>query len=307
MLKKFLVIFFLFLFAMQFVLAVDTEIKIKTPSFTEIHLTVLDPDADYNAYAIYKQTSDAYGDATFTYSGDAFVFDLMVVLKKSDKTISSEKYRENYVAGDPIYLEIIPNGYEIRETPKISGTVTGVDSDINVTNSTEENLTAPVEPEVNSTIQEEAPKIDQYMHQNRPRGDILRQIISIRAKGRKYLEAPREERQFYNKVLNTHGINPQEVDEYAFQSYFSAKDILAHIRKPNPRVEDMLQFIKNVELIYPPEIIENNVRWLRGRKSKAEGMQPQRSKSQREPILLDGTEVVFKPGKRGMKFKPASK
>ena len=158
MLKKFLIIFFLFLFAMQFVLAVDTEIKIKTPSFTEIHLTVLDPDADYNAYAIYKQTSDAYGDATFTYSGDAFVFDLMVVLKKSDKTISSEKYRENYVAGDPIYLEIIPNGYEIRETPKISGTVTGVDSDINVTNSTEENLTAPVEPEVNSTIQEEAPK-----------------------------------------------------------------------------------------------------------------------------------------------------
>ena len=143
---------------MQFVLAQDTEIKIKTPSFTEIHLTVLDPDADYNAYAIYKQTSDAYGDATFTYSGDAFVFDLMVVLKKSDKTISSEKYRENYVAGDPIYLEIIPNGYEIRETPKISGTVTGVDSDINVTNSTEENLTAPVEPEVNSTIQEEAPK-----------------------------------------------------------------------------------------------------------------------------------------------------
>ena len=158
MIKKLSVVFFLFLFAMQFVLAGDTEIKIKTPEFTEIHLTVLDPDADYNAYAIYKQTSDAYGDATFTYSGDAFVFDLMVVLKKSDKTISSEKYRENYVAGDPIYLEIIPNGYEIRETPKISGTVTGVDSDINVTNSTEENLTAPVEPEVNSTIQEEAPK-----------------------------------------------------------------------------------------------------------------------------------------------------
>ena len=158
MIKKLSVVFFLFLFAMQFVLAQDTEIKIKTPSFTEIHLTVLDPDADYNAYAIYKQTSDAYGDATFTYSGDAFVFDLMVVLKKSDKTISSEKYRENYVAGDPIYLEIIPNGYEIRETPKISGTVTGVDSDINVTNSTEENLTAPVEPEVNSIIQEEAPK-----------------------------------------------------------------------------------------------------------------------------------------------------
>ena len=43
------------------------------------------------------------------------VFDLMVVLKKSDKTISSEKYRENYVAGDPVYLEIIPNGYELKK------------------------------------------------------------------------------------------------------------------------------------------------------------------------------------------------
>lgn len=123
---------------MQFVLAQDTEIKIKTPEFTEIHLTVLDPDADYNSYAIYKQTSDAYGDATFTYSGEELVFDLMVVLKKSDKTISSEKYRENYVAGDPVYLEIIPAGYEIRETPTISRTVNGTDSDINATDSTEE-------------------------------------------------------------------------------------------------------------------------------------------------------------------------
>src|SRR3990167_8361344 len=136
MIKKFLLIFFLFLFAAQFVLAQDTEIKIKTPEFTEIHLTVLDPDADYSAYAIYKQTSDAYGDAIFTYSGDALVFDLMVVLKKSDQTISSEKYRENYVAGDPVYLEIIPNGYEIRETPDTIVT----DNSTN-TNSTEENIT----------------------------------------------------------------------------------------------------------------------------------------------------------------------
>lgn len=122
---------------MQFVLAQDTEIKIKTPEFTEVHLTVLDPDADYSAYAIYKQTSDAYGDATFTFSGDALVFDLMVVLKKSDKTISSEKYRENYVAGEPVYLEIIPSGYEIRETP----TVTGAVIETNLTNSTDLNIT----------------------------------------------------------------------------------------------------------------------------------------------------------------------
>ena len=134
MLKKFLLIFFLFLFAMQFVLAGDTEIKIKTPEFTEIHLTILDPDADYSAYAIYKQTSNAYGDATFIYSGEELIFDLMVVLKKSDKTISSEKYRNNYIAGEPVYLEIIPEGYELKETPTLSGTNGGSVESTNITN-----------------------------------------------------------------------------------------------------------------------------------------------------------------------------
>ena len=144
MVKKLLAVFFLFLFAMQFTLAQDTEIKIKSPEFTEIHLTVLDPDADYSAYAIYKKTSDAYGDATFIYSGDELIFDLMVVLKKSDKTISSEKYRNNYIAGESVYLEIIPSGYELKATPIISGTGAVV-SDINITNFTEEsNITVPI-------------------------------------------------------------------------------------------------------------------------------------------------------------------
>lgn len=157
MLKKLLVIFFLSLFAMQFVLAGETEIKLKTPEFTEIHLTVLDPDADYSSYAIYKKVSDAYGDAAFIYSGDALVFDLMVVLKKTDKTIYSNKFRENYVAGNPVYLEIIPEGYELKETLTISGN-TIVDEG-NATNSTEENTTAPAEEsEVSSNITEEAVK-----------------------------------------------------------------------------------------------------------------------------------------------------
>lgn len=148
---------------MQFVLA-DTDIKIKTPEFTEIHLTVLDPDADYSAFAIYKKTSDAYGDAVFTYTGDALVFDLMVVLKKSDKTIYSNKFRENYVAGETVSLEVIPNGYELKETPTISAQVTAVDDNVTVAssveeNSTDENITAVVEePETEISIQEETPK-----------------------------------------------------------------------------------------------------------------------------------------------------
>lgn len=157
MIKKLLVVSFLFLFAMQFVLA-DTAIILKTPEFTEIHLTVLDPDADYSAFAIYKKTSDAYGDATFTYVGDALVFDLMVVLKKSDKTIYSNKFRNNYISGDNVYLEVIPDGYELKETPTISGNTISNEGN-NTANSTEENITAVAEePETASNLTEEAPK-----------------------------------------------------------------------------------------------------------------------------------------------------
>ncbi len=157
MIKKLLIVSFLFLFVMPFILA-DTTIKLKTPEFTEIHLTVLDPDADYSAFAIYKKTSDAWGDAEFTYTGDAMVFDLMVVLKKQDKNIYSNKFRENYVAGEEVYLEIIPDGYELKETPTISGNAISNEGN-NTANSTTENTTAPAEePETTSNITEEAPK-----------------------------------------------------------------------------------------------------------------------------------------------------
>lgn len=164
MIKKLLAVSFLFLFAMQFVLAGETAIILKTPEFTEIHLTVLDPDADYSSFAIYKKVSDAYGDAEFLYTGDAMVFDLMVVLKKQDKTIYSNKFRNNYISGEDVYLEVIPDGYELKETPTISGNAvsnegTNVTNITNITNSTEENITAPAEElEVSSKITEETPK-----------------------------------------------------------------------------------------------------------------------------------------------------
>lgn len=156
MIKKLLIVSFLFLFVMPFILA-DTTIKLKTPEFTEIHLTVLDPDADYSAFAIYKKTSDAWGDAEFTYTGDAMVFDLMVVLKKQDKNIYSNKFRENYVAGEEVYLEVIPDGYEIKETPTISGNaVEGSNATVNTTAPASENTTASAEePETVSNITEE--------------------------------------------------------------------------------------------------------------------------------------------------------
>ena len=160
MVKKVLIILLLCIFVLQGVSAATTEIQIKTPSFCEVHLTILDASTSaYSAIASYKNNSDFYGDVTFTHSSDDSVFDLMVVLKKADKRIYSEQFRNDYVAGQPIYLEIIPEGYELIETPNASENTTnsteGLNEteDLNQTQDLNETLN-----ETNITIEDTEPK-----------------------------------------------------------------------------------------------------------------------------------------------------
>lgn len=115
--KKILVAFCLLIYALSMASAIDTQIKIKTSSFTEVNLAVINPDANNDFYGVYKKTSDYYGDVTFVYSGEESIFNLMITLKKADEIIYSEKIEESYIAGNPIYLEVIPSGYELIETP----------------------------------------------------------------------------------------------------------------------------------------------------------------------------------------------
>ena len=151
MIKKVLVMLFLCVFLLQSVSAIDTEIKLKVPSFVEVHLTVLDTSEGFSALSgPHKIMAGYYGDVNFTYSGDESIFDLMVILKDDGQTIYSKKYRENYQAGENIYLEIAPSGYELLETPATEGNV--VDS-ANLTNSTNSTLDLN---ETNTTIEQES-------------------------------------------------------------------------------------------------------------------------------------------------------
>ena len=140
MIKKILVILLVSVFFVHLVSAIDTEIRLKTPSFTEVDLTILDVDiAGFSALdGPHKLISDYYGDLSYVYSGSESNFDLMVYLKKGGKEIYSKKYREYYPAGEPIYLEIIPDGYELIETPDSVPLISNV---TNSTNSTELNET----------------------------------------------------------------------------------------------------------------------------------------------------------------------
>lgn len=152
MMKKFLMILILSILILQVVSAIDTEIKIKTPSFTEVHLTILDSSTTtFNALSgPHKITSDYYGDMIFTYSGDESVFNLMVILKKGGERIYSEKFENNYKAGKSIYLEIIPEGYELIETPGALNT-----TNVTLTNETLINSTEELN-ETNTTIERES-------------------------------------------------------------------------------------------------------------------------------------------------------
>lgn len=118
MIKKGLMVLFLFVLVLPLALAADTEIKIKTSQFTEVHLAILDSGTPLVRFsAIYKKTSDFYGDVTFIHSGTRAFFDLKVTLKKGGQLIYSEEFRNGYTTGKPIYLEVAPPGYELLETP----------------------------------------------------------------------------------------------------------------------------------------------------------------------------------------------
>lgn len=151
MIKRVLTILLLSVLILQFVSAIDTNIKIKTVSNSEVQLTVMDASTSaFSSLAHYINNSGTYGDLEFTYSGDESNLDLLIIIKKFDEKIYYKKYRENYVAGEDIYLEIEPEGYALTESPVFEELNLTVD--LNETNSTEEaNLTEEIN-ETNLTI-----------------------------------------------------------------------------------------------------------------------------------------------------------
>lgn len=139
--KRLLFLALAFLFVMQSISAVDTQVKIKTFPYHEVQATIYDSSAQ--SFTVleggrFKGDSDKYGDFSFVFSTDKLEFNIIVYIKKDGETVLGPEKFLNKVAGEPLELRIAPEGFQLPETPS---------------NETEQNITA------NETIENETQDI----------------------------------------------------------------------------------------------------------------------------------------------------
>ncbi len=109
--KKRYGVFLALLVCISFVSAIETNITIRTLPWHEVQVTPFDPDKEgISAFDHFENYSDYYGLSNFVFSSEEETFDLIVYVKKSDKTVVYEKYDDEFEAGEPIYLEVVPDG-----------------------------------------------------------------------------------------------------------------------------------------------------------------------------------------------------
>ncbi len=95
---------------------INTTIQIKTVPYTNVNVLVLSPEFDL--YERFNADSDGYGDVSFVFSSNKSKFGVSVFVKDlfdNSKVASAEL--ENQAAGKDIYLEVVPEGFKVLETP----------------------------------------------------------------------------------------------------------------------------------------------------------------------------------------------
>ncbi len=126
------------------VVATETEIKVKTVPFSEVHLSVINPASEkFYAYRVYRNETNAYGDALFTHESSHSEFDINIIVKRLGDKIYNERLNTTYSAGQDIYIEIPIEGYTLFETPNET-------SETNSSNNSIENSTST--NSTNSTV-----------------------------------------------------------------------------------------------------------------------------------------------------------
>ncbi|MBU0466517.1 MAG: hypothetical protein KJ718_06605 [Nanoarchaeota archaeon] len=147
------IILTIFILLLLFPLAssIDTEITVKTLPAHTVYITPTDQSTGDSLIAPQKTRADYKGEAEYTFSGDQNVFGLLVVVKWFEE----RKFRERlgpYPAGEPIYIELLPDDYvDYYEEASAPETPTVPETDLNESdNSTSSNDTVDEEPE-NST------------------------------------------------------------------------------------------------------------------------------------------------------------
>jgi hypothetical protein len=110
-------LFFCFVFlivSFQLISAIDTNIHIKTVPLKNVNLVIPTNDPPY----ISNKDANEYGDVFFVFHSDDSKFDLTIFVKDiiSGNKVAS-KILKDQVTGEDLYLEVVPDGFNIIETP----------------------------------------------------------------------------------------------------------------------------------------------------------------------------------------------
>ncbi len=133
------------LLALQFVIAVDTGLTIKTVPNQRVDISVVRPNQVYSLIKSFHVNSDSNGEAKVTFSHDENTFNVRVWVKGDGVEIASKKFEEEYPTGEPLTLELYPKWY----SPPVDETI------MNETNSSSEiNLIINNENTSEITVQE---------------------------------------------------------------------------------------------------------------------------------------------------------
>jgi len=116
--KKIFLSLMVFFLVLQIVSATDTNIIVKTIPYHTVQLTTFDPSStSFLAFERFEGISDKYGDISFTSSSDENSFNIIAFIKKYGEKVATKKFSKSFQAGEEVYLEIIPTGYELIPTP----------------------------------------------------------------------------------------------------------------------------------------------------------------------------------------------
>jgi hypothetical protein len=98
--------------------AYTTPIKIKSLPVHNIQISVCDLNGgSFKSYNNLQGRTDGYGDFNISFASNVSQFNLIVFIKQGQETVLKETYIEKFKAGNPIELEIGPDGYEFIQTP----------------------------------------------------------------------------------------------------------------------------------------------------------------------------------------------
>lgn len=166
MVKRTLIIILSLVILSQLVLAIPTDIKVKTLPYNEVIVTITKNGQVLERYAA---TSNYFGDASFKYSSSSRTFDMYVQVRNLKETLYFESYPETE-AGDPVMVDLYPADFVFpeqisRENKTVAAApITGeVIADSNVTASSE-NITTPVIEEVPAEVV--PPKVEEVPQEN---------------------------------------------------------------------------------------------------------------------------------------------